>query len=73
MTRSLLAIDAAACAHYGGDTPEACQRTVAVLSSLPDSYRTGLVHRRALDLYRSIPVQHHQEPTVRRLREVLAA
>ncbi|WP_174703939.1 hypothetical protein [Streptomyces viridosporus] len=73
MTRSLLAIDAAACARHDGDTQEACRRTVAVLSGLPDAYRTELVHRRALDLSRSIPTQHHQEHAVRGLREVLAA
>ncbi|MFG2395639.1 recombinase family protein [Streptomyces lydicus] len=37
-----------------------------------DAYRTGLVHDRALDLYRSIPVQHHAERTVRELRDALA-
>ncbi|MFF0963754.1 hypothetical protein ACWDQO_04285 [Streptomyces sp. NPDC003703] len=71
MTRSLLTIDAATCVHQDGDTEEACQRTVAVLSGLPDAYRTGLVHRRALDLYRSIPAQHHRERSVAELRNAL--
>ncbi|MCX4411612.1 helix-turn-helix transcriptional regulator [Streptomyces sp. NBC_01764] len=73
MTRSLLRIDAAACLRHDGDPEQACRRTVAVMDGLPDAYRTGLVHRRALDLYRSIPTQHHREAAVRQLRDVLAA
>ncbi|MGW2692313.1 hypothetical protein ACWC3Y_10680 [Streptomyces sp. NPDC001296] len=73
MTRSLLTIDAATCAHHDGDTEQACLRTTVVLSGLPTAYRTGLVHRRALDLYRSIPAQHHREKAVRQLQEVLSA
>ncbi|MGW5477728.1 hypothetical protein [Streptomyces sp. NPDC004008] len=73
MTRSLLTIDAAACLHHDGDTEQACRRAVAVLTDLPSAYRTGLVHRRALDLYRSIPAQHHHEKAVRQLQDVLAA
>ncbi|MBD0844227.1 helix-turn-helix transcriptional regulator [Streptomyces sp. TRM68416] len=73
MTRALLTIDAATCTHHDGDTEQACERTVAVLSGLPDAYRTGLVRRRALDLYQSIPAQHHQEAAVRELREALVA
>ncbi|QDN84418.1 helix-turn-helix transcriptional regulator [Streptomyces sp. RLB3-6] len=73
MTRSLLTIDAAACVHHDGDTEEACRRTVAVLDGLPEAYRAGLVHRRALDLYRSIPAQRHREGAVRELGDVLAA
>ncbi|TLS45011.1 hypothetical protein FE633_17500 [Streptomyces montanus] len=73
MTRSLLQIDAAACLRHDGDPEQACQRTIAVMDDLPHAYRTGLVHRRALDLYRSIAAQHHREPAVRQLRDVLAA
>ncbi|MEU6495713.1 hypothetical protein [Streptomyces sp. NPDC046984] len=73
MTRSLLTIDAAACVHHDGDTEQACRRTVTVLAGLPTAYRTGLVHRRALDLYRSIPAQHHDERAMQELRDVLAA
>ncbi|MET7695136.1 helix-turn-helix transcriptional regulator [Streptomyces sp. NPDC005483] len=73
MTRSLLLVDAAACTHHDGDTEEACRRTTAVIAGLPDAYRTGLVHRRALDLYRAIPAQHHHEAAVRELRDVLTA
>ncbi|MEV6781209.1 helix-turn-helix transcriptional regulator [Streptomyces sp. NPDC051098] len=73
MTRSLLTIDAAACLHHDGDTEQACQRAVAVMSRLPDAYRTGLVRRRALDLYRSVPAQHHHERAVRELHDVLTA
>ncbi|MFD4956273.1 hypothetical protein [Streptomyces sp. NPDC058451] len=72
MTRTLLNIDAAACAHHDGDSEEACRRTVAALTGLPDGYRTGLVRRRALDLYETIPAQRHRERAVRELREVLA-
>ncbi|MFJ8732282.1 hypothetical protein [Streptomyces bauhiniae] len=73
MTRSLLAIDAATCAHRDGDTEEGCRRTVAVLSGLPAAYRTGLVHRRAMDLYRAVPAQHHDERAAKELRDILGA
>ncbi|MDG9709497.1 hypothetical protein [Streptomyces sp. DH10] len=39
----------------------------------PAGYRTGLVRRRAQDLYEAIPAQHHHERAVRELRDVLAA
>ncbi|MEU3201417.1 hypothetical protein [Streptomyces sp. NPDC006996] len=73
MTRTLLNIDAAACSRHDGDTEQACRRTVAALTALPADYRTGLVHRRALDLYEAIPAQHHHERAVRELRDVVAA
>ncbi|MDF3141086.1 hypothetical protein PBV88_07160, partial [Streptomyces sp. T21Q-yed] len=73
MTRSLLKIDAATCVHHDGDPDEACRRTIAVMDSLPEAYRSGLVRRRALDLYRAIPAHHHQEAAVRELRDALAA
>ncbi|WP_326794026.1 hypothetical protein OHA79_52390 (plasmid) [Streptomyces sp. NBC_00841] len=73
MTRTLLHIDGAACAHHDGDSEEACRRTVAALTGLPGNYRTGLVLRRTLDLYEAIPAQHHHERAVRELRNVLAA
>ena len=73
MTRTLLNIDGATCAHHDGDSEQACLRTIAALKALPDSYRSGLVHRRALDLYEAIPTEHHHERTVRELRDVLAA
>ncbi|MFL4902778.1 hypothetical protein ACJ6WF_06245 [Streptomyces sp. MMS24-I2-30] len=72
MTRTLLNIDAAACSHHDGDTEQACRRTVDALTGLPDGYRTGLVRRRALDLYEAIPAQHHRERAVRELRDVVA-
>ncbi|MFF2964126.1 hypothetical protein ACFVT1_35765 [Streptomyces sp. NPDC057963] len=43
------------------------------MAALPDAYRTGLVHRRALDLYYSIPAHHREETAVRELHDVLAA
>jgi tetratricopeptide (TPR) repeat protein len=73
MTRTLLNIDAAACSHHDGDTEQACRRTADALTTLPSDYRTGLVRRRALDLYEAIPSQHHHEYAVRELRDVLAA
>ncbi|MGW4750370.1 hypothetical protein ACWEPR_37035 [Streptomyces sp. NPDC004290] len=72
MTRTLLNIDAAACSHHDGDTEQACRRTVDALTALPVGYRTGLVRRRALDLYEAIPAQHHRERAVQELRDVLA-
>ncbi|WP_233227479.1 hypothetical protein [Streptomyces sp. I4(2020)] len=72
MTRTLLNIDAAACSHHDGDTEQACRRTIAALTTLPSDYRTGLVRRRALDLYEAIPAQHHRERAVRELRDVVA-
>ncbi|MET9062830.1 hypothetical protein ABZX99_34035 [Streptomyces antibioticus] len=63
MTRTLLTIDGAACAHHDGDTEQACRRTVAALTALPDGYHTGLVRR---------PAQHHHERAVRELRDVVA-
>ncbi|MFE2513331.1 hypothetical protein ACFXC9_33665 [Streptomyces naganishii] len=73
MTRTLLNIDGAACSHHDGDGEEACRRTVAALTGLPEGYRTGLVRRRALDLYEAIPTEHHHERAVRELRDVLTA
>ncbi len=73
MTRTLLHIDAAACSHHDGDSEQACRRTIAARTGLPDSYRTGLVHRRAQDLYEAIPAEHHHERAVQELRDVLAA
>lgn len=73
MTRTLLHIDSAACSHHDGDSEEACHRTVAALTALPDGYRTGLVRRRAQDLYEAIPTEHHHERAVRELRDVLTA
>jgi hypothetical protein len=72
MTRTLLNIDAATCSHHDGDTEQACRRTVDALTALPVDYRTGLVRRRALDLYEAIPAQHHRERAVRELRDVVA-
>ncbi|NJP73162.1 hypothetical protein HCJ99_20230 [Streptomyces sp. C1-2] len=72
MTRTLLSIDAAACSHHDGDTEQACRRTVDALTALPVDYRTGLVRRRALDLYEAIPAQHHHERAVRELHDVVA-
>ncbi|MGW2184105.1 hypothetical protein ACWCXX_40385 [Streptomyces sp. NPDC001732] len=72
MTRTLLNIDAAACSHHDGDTEQACRRTVAALTALPVDYRTGLVRRRALDLYEAIPAQHHHERAVQELRDIVA-
>ncbi|WP_030570387.1 hypothetical protein [Streptomyces aureocirculatus] len=73
MTRSLLTIDGAACFHHDGDTEQACRRTIAVLDSLSDAYRSGLVHQRAMNLYHSIPDRHHHEAVVDELRDALAA
>ncbi|MER6148327.1 hypothetical protein [Streptomyces hirsutus] len=72
MTRTLLHIDAAACAHHDGDSEQACRRAIAALTALPDGYRIGLVHQRTQDLYEAIPARHHHEPAVRELRDVLA-
>ncbi|ELS58914.1 hypothetical protein [Streptomyces viridochromogenes] len=72
MTRTLPHIDAAACAHHDGDSEQACRRTIAALTALPDAYRTGLVRRRTLALYEAIPAQHHRERAVRKPRDLLA-
>ncbi|MEU1185201.1 hypothetical protein ABZ464_47870 [Streptomyces sp. NPDC005820] len=73
MTRTLLNLDAAACSHHDGDTEQACRRAVDALTALPVDFRTGLVRRRALDLYEAIPAQHHHERAVQELRDALAA
>ncbi|MFD7620871.1 hypothetical protein [Streptomyces sp. NPDC059802] len=72
MTRTLLTIDGAACAHHDGDIEQAYRRAAAALDVLPAGYRTGLIHARATDLYQSIPAQHHREPAVRALHNALA-
>ncbi|MFG2576154.1 hypothetical protein [Streptomyces sp. NPDC048481] len=53
VSRSRLTVDAAAGVHHDGRTDETRCHAVAVLDGRPNAYRTGLVHRRALDLYRS--------------------
>ncbi|WP_184502890.1 hypothetical protein [Streptomyces botrytidirepellens] len=73
LTRTLLTIDAAACLHQNGDTDQACRSAATAFAALPTAYRTGLTHTRALDLYRSIPAQHHRETAVQQLRQALAA
>ncbi|MFD9744818.1 hypothetical protein [[Kitasatospora] papulosa] len=73
MTRSLVAIDAAECVHHDGDTEEACQHVLTVLTALSDASRSGLVRHRATDLYYSSPAQHQKESAVRDLRDVLTA
>ncbi|MGW4786747.1 hypothetical protein [Streptomyces sp. NPDC004230] len=55
VTRTLLNIDAVERSHHDGNTEQACRRTVADLAALPADYCTGLVRRRALDLYKAIP------------------
>lgn len=53
--------------------PPARPRSAKALRALPVDYRTGLVRRRALDLYEAIPAQHHHERAVRELWDALAA
>ncbi|MYQ69246.1 hypothetical protein GTY92_38605 [Streptomyces sp. SID4950] len=66
-------MDAAACSHHDGDTEQAGRRTVAALTALPVDFCTGLVRRRALDLFEAIPAQHHHDRAVRELRDVVAS
>ncbi|WP_243706074.1 helix-turn-helix transcriptional regulator [Micromonospora sp. KC721] len=73
LTRTLLHLDAATCQHRDGHTLDACQAATATLTSIPVRYRTGLTHRRAADLYRSIPANTRSAPAARALAEVLAA
>jgi hypothetical protein len=65
--------DAAACSCHDGDTEQACRRTVSAPAGLPGDFRTGVVRRRALDLYEAVPAQHHHERAVRELRDVVAS
>ncbi|MFI0765685.1 hypothetical protein ACH4TQ_12500 [Streptomyces sp. NPDC021218] len=73
MTRTLLALDAATCAHRDGDTEQGCRQATAAFVALPPAYRTGLTRTRAMDLYRCIPASSHREPAVLALKEALAA
>ncbi len=73
MPRTLVAIDAAERVHHDGDTEEACQPFLTVLTALPDVSRRGLVRHQAADPYHSSPAQHRKESAVRDLRDVLAA
>ena len=52
---------------------DASARADTWLEDLSEAYRTGVVHRRALVLYRSIPAQHQGGAAVRQLRDTLAA
>ncbi|MFD9877067.1 hypothetical protein [[Kitasatospora] papulosa] len=73
MTRSLVAIDAAECVHHDGDTEEACQHVLMVLTALSGASRSGLVRHQAADPYHSSPAEHRKESAVRDLRDVLTA
>ncbi|MFJ4126311.1 hypothetical protein OG336_00650 [[Kitasatospora] papulosa] len=73
MNRSLVAIVAAECVHHDGDTEEACEHVLMVLTALSDASRSGLVRHRATDLYHSSPAEHQKESAVRDLRDVLTA
>ncbi|MEU5396616.1 hypothetical protein [Streptomyces tibetensis] len=70
MTRSLLHIDTAACAHHDGD--QGRHRAIAALTALQDGYRTGLATA-ASRTYGATSAQDHHERAVREPRDILAA
>ncbi|GHB28859.1 hypothetical protein GCM10010306_021560 [Streptomyces umbrinus] len=72
MTRTLLHLDAAACAHHDGDTEQACpgrpQHSTHCRTTSAPPWSVG-----ARWTYEAVPAQHHRERAVRELRRVLAA
>jgi hypothetical protein len=52
---------------------DACQAAAAALTEIPTRFRTGLTRRRAVELYRSIPVTLHTTAEARALAHTLAA
>jgi hypothetical protein len=73
LTRTLLRLDAATCDHRDGRSLDACQAAAAILTEIPTRFRTGLARRRAVELYRSIPVTMHDTTEARALVHALAA
>lgn len=59
MSRTLLSLDAATCAHRDGDTEQGCRQATAVFAALPPAYRTGLTRTRAID---SLPLHPGIQP-----------
>ncbi|MFB6712962.1 MULTISPECIES: hypothetical protein [unclassified Streptomyces] len=60
MTRALLEMDTAACLRIDGDPSAAADAAAGVFARLPDSYRTGLVRSRAVDLQNQLTGRHRE-------------
>jgi tetratricopeptide (TPR) repeat protein len=73
LTRTLLRLDAATCEHRDGRTLDACRAATAALTEVPERFRTGLTRRRAVDLYRCVPVKLRSTPPARAFVDVLAS
>ncbi|WP_285574073.1 transcriptional regulator [Streptomyces sp. RTGN2] len=58
MTRALLKMDTAACLRLDGDPGAAADAAADIFERLPDSYRTGLIRSRALDLHHHLTGRH---------------
>ncbi|WP_406501550.1 helix-turn-helix domain-containing protein [Streptomyces sp. NBC_01590] len=61
MTRALLEMDTAACLRIDGDPGAAADAAADVFTRLPDSYRTGLVRSRAIDLQNQLTGRHREQ------------
>jgi len=73
MTRTLLLLDAAACDHRDGESLAACEAATTALTAAAGRFRDGLVHRRGVELHRSLPPDLRESRAGRALADALAA
>lgn len=73
MTRTLLLLDAAVCDNRDGEALAACEAATAALTAPAGRFRDGLVHRRGVELYRSLPPDLRESRAGRALADALAA
>ncbi|MFC4070452.1 helix-turn-helix domain-containing protein [Actinoplanes subglobosus] len=71
MTRTLLLLDGAVCVRRDGDPFGACEAAVEAFDQAPDRFRAGLVRRRAVELFNSVPDNVRQSTAGRSLGAAL--
>ncbi|RLU82053.1 hypothetical protein CTZ27_31370 [Streptomyces griseocarneus] len=73
MSPALIHLDEALCTAAKGDHDSACTQAVHIITTLPPSYRTGLIARRGQELVGGLPHGAREITAARDLREILSS